>query len=159
MKPEEVDPKLKYNNQIAEATAHALNDGDHGLKALPGLIKITIEKKTWERRYVPHLDETVECASFKEYITKKPWEGLGADPDVIRRLCRGDEELETALELALQGKQGPPMGNQNAAKSKTKPVNNKVCFDNDRPYALRRLSKDRPDLHARVIEKKLSPHA
>src|SRR5262245_53066346 len=65
----------------------------------------------------------------------------------------------TSLEKALQRKHGGDHGNQytggksNIVTLATQPKGN------ERAKALRRLRKDRPDLHEQVLEKKLSPHA
>jgi hypothetical protein len=177
----EIQPVLKYNNQIAEATAHALNGGAHGLKALPGLIKITIEKETWRVRYDSKRDTKFECASFAEYIASKPPKGLGADIETLRHLCEVDPEARDMVDKEIQQDDGPPEGAKNALKSYSsgyKAVTDEITVDiinsystrkaneiNGRPdgtsveAALRRLRKDRPDLHVQVIEKKLSPHS
>ncbi len=61
-----------------------------------------------------------------------------------------------------QRREGAPVGNHNASKSTVDNVNS--CIE-PRPtgtstdYALRRLRKDRPDLHQRVLNKELSPNA
>lgn len=61
---------------------------------------------------------------------------------------------------------GAPEGNQNAAEEKTNHNNVMICIDESEPaqgnastYALRRLRKERPDLHEQVLADMLSPHA
>jgi hypothetical protein len=172
-----ITPDLKYNNQIAEATAHALNGGAHGLKTIPGLIKITIEKNTWKARYVDRLQRIVKCESFQDYVTRNPPEGLGSDRETLERLCQGEgnEDVLVMLRAATTTKQGVTKGNKNALKSytsgykedspKTKSDDITVCFDSkpirgtSKSYSLTRLEKHRPDLYEQVREKKLSANA
>lgn len=157
----EISPKLKYNNQIAEATAHALKDGAHGLKALPGLLKIMLnpEKQCWKARYVHQLRDIVRFDSFEEYVKSNPPEGLGSDIKILRRLCADDLEALDALERAVQGKRGGDHGNQYTCGKDDNVIFATSNKGNSLDYALRRLRKDRPDLHKQVIEKKLSANA
>ena len=65
-----------------------------------------------------------------------------------------------ALDLIDQvtvGRQGAPTGNKNASDDKTNLSNRKVCETEQYPagttrqYALRKLRKDAPELHAKVL--------
>src|SRR5262245_50158444 len=72
--------------------------------------------------------------------------------DKLRRLCAEDPEAPDELEKAIQGKHGGDRNSQNIKCSNT-------TLDIDEPergrgYALRRLRKDRPDLHAKKIASK-----
>ncbi len=69
-----------------------------------------------------------------------------------------------ALDQATVGKQGNPTGANQYTESGN--GNNVTVSTHDEPvrgnantYALRKLRKDRPDLHARVIAGEISPHA
>ena len=72
-----------------------------------------------------------------------------------------------ALDLIDQvtvGGQGAPTGNKNASDDKTNLSNRKVCETEQYPagttrqYALRKLRKDAPELHAKVLAGEVSPH-
>ena len=80
--------------------------------------------------------------------------GLGATLDQLRGVCRNDPEALDAIDRATQ----------NAPSIHVAAVDN-VHGTEDRPSgntsarALRRLRKDRPDLHGRVLAGDLTPHA
>lgn len=165
--PENISDTLVYNNELAESLSHALDGGQHGFNAIPGLIKLVIEKECWRSRYVYQLRRTVTCESFKEFITKKPLEGLGADADILLRLCAKDKEVYDMLDMALQGKPGAPKGNKNAAKTIFDNVQDSINAPtgNTEAAALRRLRKESKSdktvekLYKKVLAGELSANA
>jgi hypothetical protein len=105
-------------------------------------------------------------------VTTPPLEGLGSSIEQLKRLVRDDPEALDLLDQAITGKPGGannPHGR--AGKPPTNEINhNNVSIDyvpessepSDKPiqgngsqYALR---KNRPDLHAMVLNEELSPH-
>jgi hypothetical protein len=113
------------------------------------LIRI-IQEGMWRQRLVPQTKEmTREFRSFEEFVQTPLLEGLGTTIERLRHLCydnpRARDELDKAtqhppsLHSALDNVQGFPSGNSEAA-------------------ALRRLRKDRPDLHQRVLSSELTAH-
>jgi len=65
------------------------------------------------------------------------------------------------IDQVTQGKPGAPEGNQNARGEKTPLDNIQGCpapTGTSRDAALRRLRKDRPDLHAKVISGEKTAH-
>lgn len=167
-KSTEIEPVLKYNNQIAEATEHALNSGAHGLKALPGLLRIMLDpkKECWKARYVHRLGDILRCESFKDYIADRPPKGLGTDSDTLKRLCPGEEntDVRDMIDAAMQGKHGVYPGNQYSNLGDVDNIHNSNIKAN-RPSgtseaaALRRLRKSAPKLHEKVIAGEMSAHA
>jgi|SRR5262245_31280584 len=156
--------ELIYNYEVTDALGHAISSGEHGLGNVPGLLKKIIKEGRWRERYIRQTKKVQKFEKFAEFVATKPLEGLGSDIKTLRRLCADDPEALDELEKAVQGKAGAPKGNKNAAKTNSDIITD--CFsgsDDNRgtspTYALRRLRKDRPDLHKQVIEKKLSPHA
>jgi hypothetical protein len=85
---------------------------------------------------------------------------LRVDLKLIQRLCADDKEALRLIRKAVTGKRGGDRKSENIK-------HDNVMFDephkpqqgNDRAYALTRLRKDRPDLHAKVLANDLSPHA
>jgi hypothetical protein len=72
-----------------------------------------------------------------------------------KNLCRDNTEALDALDKATTGRQG----------ERTDPVNNVNEVSEERPvgnsntYALRKLRRDRPDLHRSVLDEEITPHA
>jgi hypothetical protein len=81
-----------------------------------------------------------------------------ADAGLLKRTCSGDEDAIDLIDKAEKEAPAVFYGNQytggvvNNVNDTTRPQGN------TRQHALRKLRKDRPDLHAQVLAKKLSPH-
>jgi hypothetical protein len=157
-----------YRDQIVEALRHSMVEGEHGLSAVPNLIKRAEEAEVWRERVVKVTGEVVEKENFIELIEATPPEGLGGTIKLLKGLCRNDPTAIDAIDRMTVGKQGAPEGNQNAGKT----TNNNImdCLEEEpssepavqgtsNTYALRKLRKDREDLHERVLAGEISPHA
>jgi hypothetical protein len=75
---------------------------------------------------------------------------------MLKRICAEDKEALDMLDQATKRRQGErtDLGNNvPKVKGQGRPEGNTAA------KALRRLRKDRPDLHARVLGGDLSPHA
>ncbi len=75
--------------------------------------------------------------------------GLGG---TLQRLCGDDPEALDAIDRATAGRQGARTDLVDNVHEATRPDGNSSTA------AIRRLRKDRPDLHARVLTGELSPH-
>jgi hypothetical protein len=77
----------------------------------------------------------------------------GAELRTIKNLCRDDPEALDAIDRVTQGKQGARTDIVDNVHEVERPAGN------SRDAALRRLRKDRPDLHAQVLsgERKAGP--
>jgi len=84
-----------------------------------------------------------------------PADGLGATLDQLRGVCRSDPEALDAIDRATEGRQGErtDLGNNVPEVGAEAPTGNTSA------RALRRLRKDRPDIHRRVLAGELTPHA
>jgi hypothetical protein len=105
-----------------------------------------------------------------DYITAKGPKGCGWEPEVVEALLEkaGDAEALDMFRKEMRGKEGreldaktPDLKEPHRPK---KPDNKKEDvrvsgYGNDPSYALARLRRDRPDIHARVLAGELSPHA
>jgi len=87
----------------------------------------------------------VQFSSFSEFVTTPPLEGLGATLDQLRGICRSDPEALDAVDQATQNAEGRPEKTFDNVQGFQAPTGNTSAA------ALRRLRKDRPDLHARVL--------
>lgn len=119
--------------------------------SVPALIKRVIEEHRWQERFVRVTGTETRFNRFTEFIAAEPPEGLGAELPAIKRLCANDP---TALDLIDQATKRP-----NGVHTGAIDIVNSTPDGNSADQAIRRLRKDRPDLHAKVLAKELSPHA
>lgn len=157
---------LKKNANLVEALGSSLRSGDHGLKAVPGLVKRVLAEDAW-RSFVTQRGEFVEYDRFEEFVVTPPLKGLGASLALVRTLVRDDP---VALDLFDQAAQ---VANGGDRRSEVFSVHNIRTENGDgsgeghrtspsgtsREAGLRRLRKDRPDLHAEVLAGALTTHA
>jgi len=155
---------LLINGTIIDSLRDAINSGEVGINHVPGLMKRIIKEGMWKKRYVKQLKETVEFDSFVDFVTTPPFKGLGEDLKLIEALMKTDRE---ALDLWTEVTTGKPGGDKKSEDYKINVSNRNNDKSNgiDRPvgttktYALRKLRKDAPEIHQRVIQGDLSPHA
>jgi hypothetical protein len=144
------------------------------------LVKRLIREETWHE-YVTPINTIERFETFATFVTH-PW-GLDASLILLQRICAEDLEALDALDLVTTvgrgGAKNPEGHNQHALAHAEPEIstdlfsvpqdelvnNNNVMNDqvvttqgNARQYALRRLRKDRGDIHARVLAGELSPH-
>lgn len=147
---------LKKNANLVEALGSSLRSGDHGLKAVPGLVKRVLAEEAW-RSFVTQRGELVEYDRFEEFVATPPLKGLGASIDLVRTLVRGDP---VALDLFDQATLGSHGGDRHSESFKLDNIQLEGHpSGTSREAGLRRLRKDRPDLHAEVLAGALSTHA
>lgn len=127
-----------------------VSSGEYGLKEVPPLIKEVIREGYWREREEPF-------AHFEEFVAHAPMAGLGADMPTLIRLCGDDTDALALIEEETQRPHGGDRRSEdfkfNNGKLETSPP-----VGNTEQYALRRLRKDRPDLHARVLAGEVSPN-
>ncbi|HEX5997391.1 MAG TPA: hypothetical protein VFY84_19800 [Jiangellales bacterium] len=143
--------QLRRNATLVEMLGGALRDGDHALGSVPSLLRQVLEAESW-REFVTQRGEHVQHQRFVDFVTTPPLAGLGSDVDLVRRIVAGDREAGDLLDKALQNKAGRPETVANIHGIE-RPAGT------SRDAAIRRLRKDRPDLHAEVLAGNLSAHA
>lgn len=130
----------------------SLKSGENNLKSAPGLLLRLINENMWQKRMMK-TGEIVEFERFVDFITSKPLAGLGEDLESIKRICRDDPKALDAIDrVTVNPKHIHIADNDNI-------IINQSEQGTSSQYALRRLRKDRPDLHEQVLQKKLTPHA
>lgn len=144
---------LRENDEIVRTLQGAINEGEHGLKVVPALLKRVIRENRWQERHVEVLGRKTAFAEFARFVESAPPEGLGASVTLLKAISRGDTE---AIDLIDQTVGNPVGTNQHFDNVQGLPL---APTGNSTDAALRRLRKARPDLHARVIAGELSPHA
>lgn len=154
--------RLLENNEVVNALYGALHDGEHGLKVVPGLVRRVIQENRWQERRVEVVQRVASFHEFRRFVEETPPEGLGTTIDMLKRLCSDHIAVLDMIDKAEQR----PRGNASGHNQHTRGNDNNVHISNDRESpegnasqtAIRRLRKDRPDLHAEVIAGRKSPH-
>lgn len=149
----------KGNAVLVEALGSSLRRTGNGLEAVPGLVKEVLREEAW-REFVTPRGELVRHERFVDFVTTPPTKGLGASVDLLKRLVDPDAEAASLLTEALQNERG---GDRRSSDFK----DNNVHLENEganpqgnsRARALRKLRRDKPELHADVIAGRLSAHA
>jgi hypothetical protein len=145
---------LKKNANLVEALGSSLRSGDHGLRAVPGLVKRVLAEDAW-RSFVTQRGELVEYDHFEEFVATPPLKGLGASLDLVRTLVRSDPVALDLFDSATRGQQG----RRTDLLDNMQEVGSSAPTGTSREAGLRRLRKDRPDLHAEVLAGALTTHA
>lgn len=147
----------KANAALVEALGSALREGEHGLKTGPALLVRVLREESW-RSFVTQRGDQVEHQRFEQFVTTPPLKGLGANMRLIEKLIEAlDEEKDRAeardlLDRAVQRPAGRPRKMQDV-------IQGYAPSGTSREAGLRRLRKDRPDLHTEVLAGRLSTHA
>lgn len=146
---------LKRNANVVEALGSALRQGEHAIGTVPALIKRVLAEESW-REFVTQRGDHVRHERFLDFVEAPPLAGIGATEDLLRRVVMDDPTALDLLDQALQRQHG-------GSRSK----NDNIILAPDsaggrgtsKEYALRRLRKSAPDLHAEVLAGNLSAHA
>ena len=155
------DPILIENDVFVSELRWAIRQGETGLGGVPGLLKRILKEERWKKRVVQKTGEIIEFKTFREFVTTPPLEGLGADLDLINRICYADAESVSLLDRETTGKPG----GDKKSEQYNLTVDNVNSGLPERPtgnalrYALRRLRRERPELHERVLGQELSANA
>jgi hypothetical protein len=145
--------KLRVADTLVDALGSALSRTDHGLETVPGLVLRLINEDLWQERIIHRTGEHVHFARFEEFVTTAPLAGLGASLDTLRRVCGGRVDVLDALDRVMTGRQGERTDFfDNIQEVQEAPTGTSSAA------ALRRLRKDRPDLHAAVLAGEKTPH-
>lgn len=137
-------------DDMVQDLSRTIHEGGFKLDLVPKILKVVIRKDYWKERYVNSLKRTVSFDRFEAFVTTLPPEGLGTKIEDIKRLCHGDLEAEDLLDRVTVGPPGVHAGVDNV---NTRPDGN------SRQYSLRKLRRDRPDLHKQVVAGKKTANA
>ncbi|WP_159046031.1 hypothetical protein [Streptomyces sp. WM6372] len=160
----------KKNAALVEALGSSLRSGEHGLKTGPALLVRVLSEGSW-REFVTQRGEAVRYDRFEDFVIKQPLKGLGASMRLIEKLVESIDdpaqrsEAQGLLEAATQRQHG---GDRHSKAFKLHNIQLEGRAEDDsqsapsgtsRAAGLRRLRKDRPDLHAEVLAGALTTHA
>ena len=148
----QLDSRLLEANSAVTCLSQALSDGVGGLAHVPVWLETVLECEYWRERVRPGTGEVIKFDRFEDFVSEKVYWGLGSTVQQLKNLLRDNPKLIDLMDKAMQ---------RTAADNE--PVN--IINGSTRPQgttaaaAIRRLRKDRPDLHAKVIAGELSAHA
>lgn len=143
----------KANAVLVEALGSSLRYGGSALEQVPDLLKQILTEGGW-RDFQTSRGEQVHYERFADFVTTPPLKGLGATLDLIERIVKDDAELLDLLDQALQNPVGRHQDSDNITVLDTAGGRG-----TSQQYALRKLRKDAPELHAEVLAGRLSAHA
>lgn len=149
----------RYHDRVVQSLRSAVTDGQMGLDDVPALIKRVVGERMWSNRVVEQTGQPTCFGDFLSFVSAKPPEGLGTTPQTLRRLCHADLEALDVLDRAIQDecRDGRSQGPQSSGGGNDNVIAHRSSQGgNSREYAMRRLRKDRPDLHAAVLGGKLT---
>ncbi|MBA3766790.1 MAG: hypothetical protein H0W99_07350 [Acidobacteria bacterium] len=143
-----------YSGQIINGLLHAIRAGESGLSRVPMLVKRVLKDGMWREFLVERTGGVVCHARFIDFVTTKPLEGLGADLDLLKRICAEHTDVLDLIDREVQGKHG---GDRKSDEIKwvIHPLDTSDQRDRSGKH-LRRLRKDFPKLHQQVLENKLT---
>jgi hypothetical protein len=151
--------QLVERGYLTQSLGSASHSGEHGFKAVPGLLKLVLENRAWEKRIIVETGEEFPgFPTFEAYIKANPPKGLGIDAETIDKLIGKDEALRATFYAALRRPNGRPektIDNINSLSEKSK-----VPSGTSKAYALQKLSDEgQVELLEQVNAGKLSPSA
>lgn len=151
---------LRENQLYVESLQSTIERGGLAIETLPRLLVEIVDGDRWRRRIARVHHSEVAFDDFAVFTSTKTPDGLGISLDQLRKLCRDHPDAIDAIDRATQRRDGNPQGtNQYTAGTFDNVQGSTAPTGNSAEAAIRRLRFDRPDLHARVLAKDLSPHA
>lgn len=138
------------------ALGSAIRYGGSSLADVPVLVIKVVDGDLWRKFRSPAGIE--EHRSFEEFVRKPNPGGLGTTIKFLKDLCRSNTLALNAIERATE--RGP--GGDKRSESYRKTIVDNIHVGRpdgtSKSAALRRLRKERPDLHAQVLANELSAH-
>lgn len=142
---------LVARGQTIQSLSNSLHRGTFGMAMVPDLLRIVLEDESWREFTIKGKHVTHD--SFDSFVTRPPLDGLGAESvEQLQRLVADQQVLRDGIDKAIQRPAHRPVTVDNVNSSER-------TTGNATDTALRKLRKDRPDLHAQVLAEELSPHA
>jgi hypothetical protein len=146
-------PNLLHNDTVARALSRAIADGDASMDSVPGLLRRIITENMWQERIVPESGEVITFKRFEDFVATPPLEGLGATMDVIRALCKKQEDVLILLDEVTRKALNQNGGDRTSVIYNTGPNERGT----GREYTVARLERDgQSDLAQRVINREVT---
>lgn len=138
---------------VIEALGSAVRYSDNFDEIADLVIRIVADDM-W-REFTTKMHEHVVHESFESFVEAQPLAGIGTTVTTLRRICAGSMAALDALDRAVQA----PVGTNQHSREDVANSNSHRPTGTTSTQALRRLRKDRPDLHAEVLAGNTSAHA
>jgi len=142
---------LVDNGAVIAALGSAVAHGNENVAQIPALLVQIVDDDRW-RHFITKMGEEVQYERFADFAATPPTAGLGIAIEVLRRLVQDDPIAVDALDRATQRKHG-------GDRSNVDNVNVDRPTGNSEAATVRRLRKDRPDLHAQYLANEISANA
>ena len=148
--------QLVRRDHVIAGLMRAVHQGNLLVEQVPATLHLVLSENMWRKRQVDQLGgRVIEFKRFEDFVRAPIPEGLGLEPTALRRLLPHDDiELLDMYDRAVGHNQGLRSDLiDNIQEVQPAPTGTSA------QQALRRLHDQRPDLHARVLARQLSPHA
>lgn len=146
-------PDLERRDIYVSNLQMALDEGEHGLSAVPGHIKKIIEEDMWQDRIVQATGERAQYDDFTEFIADSPPDGLGTDVDMLRRMCEESPEALRLLREVVKSQGERTDLNDNIIEV------NESETGTSKDYTLDRLAREDAELYEQVVQGEMSANA
>jgi len=152
---------LKENSTIVHSLGSSIKNSDGNIGNTIALVKRVVSENLW-RKFQIKTGDIVEYqeSDFENFVTTRPLQGLGTDMETVKMICKTDTVALDMLDRVCKRGAGNESGNNQygtfdniqGSKTETAPTGT------SRAAALRRLRKDRQDLHEKVLSGEMSAH-
>jgi hypothetical protein len=149
------------NGQLVNQMYHAIKEGELNIKHIPYWVEQVIDSGAWRKRWTGAF--VVEHTSFRSFIMTARVEGLGwnSEDDLkqIESLLRYAPDVLTKWRQAITPEHGGDRRSENASIKNNNIILDRPVQGTSLAYTLDRLSRESPDLYAKVVAKELSANA
>jgi len=146
------DGNPKLFDVVIKQLGSQISRGDHLITQLPKTLRAVCGEnewgaQMWRQRIDKDTGQVYTFERFEDFVKTKPTAGIGASMKMLRDICREDP---VALDLMDQAVQRPHGGTRvKMLNQQLEPETGTEQGGSDRH--LRRLRRDRADLHERVL--------
>lgn len=152
----------RENGQLVASLGSSLRSGAVSLGTVPKLLEELLVSGGW-RDFTTQLGDHVTYAEdqFEDFVRTLPLKGLGADLDLVERLINGRIDLLSRFYELMPNKCGDPAlttVTRDNGEGDIPPAGKKKTASNVEAL-VRRLERERPDLHALVSAGEIRPHS
>lgn len=93
---------LLYNDTVTRALSVAIASGHDALESVPSLLRRLLQNNMWQERIIPETGEKICFARFEDFVSAPAVEGLGTTMEVIRALCRREQDVLVLIDQATR---------------------------------------------------------
>lgn len=157
---------LRLRDTYVNSLAKSLSRGSE-LAYVPELLRTVIAEQMWKERFVSQTKQVITFKSFRDFVEADPPEGLKANVNLLIKICESYNDMEAVSLIATEigGKPGNPTGNNQYSGIDNNIINSTMGNERKSPTGtstaatMRRLAKQYPDLHAKVLTGEMRPSA